>query len=394
MAESSRVHRSTGDQLPAVRTQAVDIARGGAGSIQHVARGQPFRPTCHRQTARRIQVALDRALEAAAKEVEHEAILSIAIALSAVAWATGLAEARSNADGAVSCDRHWCGNALSDLNGEDAAMPGHTARLCAYGSLRTLTVGIRFVLHATAPDVVAEAQKRARELVAFTAGRSKEKHGGGRGGGFMRNCPIVYGARDAKVSATYSADGVAITVTPNDPKRRRRAAHESARAAGACSARTRAKRRARGVVARRRNAPVFRSHCRSGWRRHARARRRGLLVRGQGGIARRSTSTGKAAQGHPRAPLTEGGWDDGDGALLRNVQIADVDGDGKPSTSSCSARSAPRRTKPRRGSRCSISENGKLVQRAETEWQHGQYTHGFGLAVADLELRRPQARRS
>ncbi len=51
--------------------------------------------------------------------------------------------------------------------------------------------GLRFVLHASSPDLVSEARKRANRLVAFTAGRSKEKHGGGRGGGFMRNCPIV-----------------------------------------------------------------------------------------------------------------------------------------------------------------------------------------------------------
>jgi hypothetical protein len=30
-------------------------------------------------------------------------------------------------------------------------------------------------------------------------------------------------------------------------------------------------------------------------------------------------------------------------------------------------------------------EGGKLVQRAEIEWQNGQYTHGYGLAIADLD---------
>jgi len=49
--------------------------------------------------------------------------------------------------------------------------------------------GIRFVLHATAPEVITEARRRAHALAEFTAGRSNAKHGGGKRGGFMRSTP-------------------------------------------------------------------------------------------------------------------------------------------------------------------------------------------------------------
>ncbi len=43
----------------------------------------------------------------------------------------------------------------------------------------------------------------------------------------------------------------------------------------------------------------------------------------------RSTILVYRQNGDDWAPLTEGGWDDGAGSTVRNVQIADVDGDGK-----------------------------------------------------------------
>ncbi|MEO8705951.1 MAG: hypothetical protein ABI867_38320 [Kofleriaceae bacterium] len=69
--------------------------------------------------------------------------------------------------------------------------------------------GIRFVIEATAPEVVTEARRRAHALAEFTAGRSTAKHGAGKGGGFMRNCPIL--TKDAKVVVDEIEGGVRVT---------------------------------------------------------------------------------------------------------------------------------------------------------------------------------------
>jgi hypothetical protein len=74
--------------------------------------------------------------------------------------------------------------------------------------------GIGFTLHASSPELAAEVESRARELVAFSAGRGFETHGDGHGGGFMRHCPVV--TRDTRITAEAIADGVRIAVTPID----------------------------------------------------------------------------------------------------------------------------------------------------------------------------------
>ena len=238
--------------------------------------------------------------------------------------------------------------------------------------------GIRFVLRASAPDVVAEAQKRAHELVAFTAGRSKQRHGGGHGGGFMRNCPIV--TRDAKVEATDDPDGVTITVTPNDPDD---------------LADLRADARERLARAPLLRANVVREETSAGGETRLYAGAVGdldgdgtpeLVVVGFSAevAGHRSTILVYRRQGDAWEPVTEGGWDDGAGSTLRDVQIADIDGDGKLDVIVLGRVGATPHSAKGRLAVFDL-EAGKLVQRAETEWQHGQYTHGFGLAVGDLD---------
>jgi len=238
--------------------------------------------------------------------------------------------------------------------------------------------GIQFVLHATTPDVVAAARKRANELVAFTAGRASEKHGGGHGGGFMRNCPIV--TKDAKVAADEIDGGVRITVTPNDPKN---------------IPEIRAKARARferaplerASVVREETSPAGETRLYSGG--VADLDGDGALELVAGGFSaedkgHRSTLLVYRQSGDSWTPVTEGGWDDGNGSTIRNVQIADVDGDGKLDIVVLGKVGSTSHEVKARLAVLDL-DAGKLVKRAEIEWQNGQYTHGYGLAIADLD---------
>lgn len=107
----------------------------------------------------------------------------------------------------------------------------------------------------------------------------------------------------------------------------------------------------------------------------------GFSAQGKG---RRSTILAYRQRGDTWSPLTEAGWDGGAGSTVRNVEIADADGDGKlevialgrvgPSSHEAHARVA-----------VFALERGQLVMRAERTWHLGQYTHGYGLAVGDLD---------
>ena len=76
-------------------------------------------------------------------------------------------------------------------------------------------------------------------------------------------------------------------------------------------------------------------------------------------------------------------WDDGSGATVRNIEIADVDGDGKPDIVALGRSGASSHESARVAVLALV--DGKLVERASTTWKHGEYTHGYGLAVADLD---------
>ena len=238
--------------------------------------------------------------------------------------------------------------------------------------------GIRFVLQAQASEAIAEARRRAHLLSDFTAGRASEKHGGGKGGGFMRNCPIV--TRDATVTAEDLPGGVRLTVSP---------AQQDKLAEFRVTARERFARAPieRAAVVREESSPQGETRLYSGG--VADLNGDGTLELVAGGFSaeakgRRSTLLVYRQHGDAWEPLAEAGWDDGEGSTVRNVQVVDVDGDGRLDIVAL-GRVGPTSHESKARLAVFDLQNGKLVERAEIEWQSGLYTHGYGLAVADLD---------
>jgi hypothetical protein len=76
--------------------------------------------------------------------------------------------------------------------------------------------GTRWEITATAPAATAEIQRRAKHVVEFAAGRSeKGVHGGGQGGGRMRNCPVL--TSGVVISETDLPSGARLVVVPVKP---------------------------------------------------------------------------------------------------------------------------------------------------------------------------------
>jgi hypothetical protein len=99
---------------------------------------------------------------------------------------------------------------------------------------------------------------------------------------------------------------------------------------------------------------------------------------------RRSTIIAYRQRGDTWSPVAEGGWDGGEGSTVRNVEIADVDGDGKLDVIGLGRLGAS--PHDARASLVALSlESGKLVERAGYSWLVGRYTHGYGLAIGDLD---------
>lgn len=71
----------------------------------------------------------------------------------------------------------------------------------AQSTVEDIDGGVRITIHAT-DATVAEARRRAHHVVDFAARKTRDGHGGfdGKGGGRMKNCPVV-------------TDGVTITAT-------------------------------------------------------------------------------------------------------------------------------------------------------------------------------------
>lgn len=83
-------------------------------------------------------------------------------------------------------------------------------------SLTDTEGGIRFALTAASEPAVAEVRRRAHHMAEFTSGRGRDQHGGGKGGGFMRNCPVV--SKDTSVVASDIERGVVVVVTATQPE--------------------------------------------------------------------------------------------------------------------------------------------------------------------------------
>jgi hypothetical protein len=79
-------------------------------------------------------------------------------------------------------------------------------------TLSDIDGGVQFEIRAGAAGAAAEVRRRARHIVEFAAGRHVPgTHGGGRGGGTMRNCPVV--TSDVTLVAEELPDGARIRVT-------------------------------------------------------------------------------------------------------------------------------------------------------------------------------------
>jgi hypothetical protein len=86
-------------------------------------------------------------------------------------------------------------------------------------------------------------------------------------------------------------------------------------------------------------------------------------------------------------PVTDGGWlggGGGNGSTVRNVEVADLDGDGKPEVIALGRVGSQTKAASARLVVLAL-QDGKLRELARVEWNAATYTHGFGLAIGDLD---------
>lgn len=84
----------------------------------------------------------------------------------------------------------------------------------ATSTLVEIEGGVRFTLEVPESQV-AEARRRARHIVEFAAKRTREGHGefDGKGGGQMRNCPVVTSGVTIEVADTPGGAQIDIRAT-------------------------------------------------------------------------------------------------------------------------------------------------------------------------------------
>lgn len=86
-------------------------------------------------------------------------------------------------------------------------------------------------------------------------------------------------------------------------------------------------------------------------------------------------------------PLTDGGWlggGGGNGSTVRNVEVADLDGDGSPEVIALGRVGSKTKEASARLVVLALHD-GALRELAKVEWNVATYTHGFGLAIGDLD---------
>jgi hypothetical protein len=118
----------------------------------------------------------------------------------------------------------------------------------------------------------------------------------------------------------------------------------------------------------------------------------GTLELAAGGFAtnggrRRATVFVYRQHGHEWRPLTDGGWlggGGGNGSTVRNVEVADLDGDGLPEVIALGRVGSKTQAASARLAVLSLRD-GTLRELAKIEWNVATYTHGFGLAIGDLD---------
>jgi FG-GAP-like repeat len=96
---------------------------------------------------------------------------------------------------------------------------------------------------------------------------------------------------------------------------------------------------------------------------------------------------GAAAKGDEAGgwtPWLENGWEGGKGSTARNLEIGDVDGDGVLDVVVL-GRVGPRSKEARARMAIFNVAGGALKKTHEVEWNDAVYTHGYGLALGDLD---------
>ncbi len=111
----------------------------------------------------------------------------------------------------------------------------------------------------------------------------------------------------------------------------------------------------------------------------------GFAARGGGG--RRASVFVYRRDGDGWKPVTEGGWlggGGGGGSTVRNVEVADLDGDGTPEIVALGRVGKGMKDASARLVVLAL-RGGTLHEVAKAEWNLARYTHGYGLAIGDLD---------